>query len=115
MAVKEYTCAYPYCFHHGQKVSASEAVVINKKYYQWDCAATKKEIQQCAQSYVEYTGNKDQYPIVIRIINTMVFKNNVPIDFISKRIDLGKDYYIGKPVYLLYGIRKLYWEHDKKL
>lgn len=45
----------------------------------------------------------------------MVFKNNVPIDFISKRIDLGKDYYIGKPVYLLYGIRKLYWEHDKKL
>ena len=30
---REYVCAYKYCLHHGQKVKASESVVINKKHY----------------------------------------------------------------------------------
>ena len=28
---REYVCAYKYCLHHGQKVKASESVVIKKK------------------------------------------------------------------------------------
>ena len=75
MAEKEYVCAYKYCLHHGEKVKASESVVINKKHYHWDCAGMKQEIQDCVDSYMECIEDKTQYPIAIRTINTLVFKN----------------------------------------
>ena len=115
MADKQYVCAYPHCLHHGEKVSVSEAVVIGKKYYHWDCASIKQEIQDCAQTYVEYMNEKSQYPIVLRIINTLVFKNSVPIEFVKKKIEGSQKYYMDKPVYALYGIRNLYWEHERKV
>lgn len=115
MADKQYVCAYPHCLHHGEKVSSSEAVVIGKKYYHWDCATIKQEIQDCAQTYVEYMNEKSQYPIVLRIINTLVFKNSVPIEFVKKKIEGSQKYYMYKPVYALYGIRNLYWEHERKV
>ena len=114
MADRQYVCAYPYCLHHGEKVSGSEAVVIGKKHYHWDCASLKQEIQECAQLYIEYMGDKTQYPIALKIINTMVFKNSVPIEFIRRKIDSSRVYYSGKPVYALYGIRNLYWEFERK-
>lgn len=114
MSEKEYVCAYPYCLHHGEKVSSSESVVIGKKHYHWDCAAIKLEIQDCANTYIEYIEDKTKYPIVLRIINTMVFKNMVPIDFIKHKIEYSKSYYKNKPVYALYGIRKLFWEKEMK-
>ena len=55
MPEKEYVCAYPHCLHHGEKVLASESVVIGKKHYHWDCATLKQEIQDCANTYIEYT------------------------------------------------------------
>lgn len=113
MADKEYVCAYnKYCLHHGEKVKASEAVVINNKHYHWDCAAMKQEIKDCVDAYMECIEDKTQYPIVVRTINTLVFKNEVPTDFILKKIKASKSYYANKPVYVLYGLRKLFWEKE---
>lgn len=114
MADKEYICAYKHCLHHGEKVKASDSVVINKKHYHWDCAAMKQEIQDCANTYMEYVEDKTQYPIVMKIINTMVFKNKVPVDYIKKQIESSKRYYSDKPAYVLYGIRKRFWEKEMK-
>lgn len=112
MADKEYVCAYKYCLHHGEKVKASESVVISKKHYHWDCAAMKQEINDCANSYLECIEDKTQYPVVMRIMNTLVFKNKVPIDFIKENIEQSKLYYSDKPVQILYGLRKLFWEKE---
>lgn len=110
LADREYVCGYPKCLHHGDKVRESEAVVIGKKHYHWDCAAMKKDIKDCVDSYIGLTGDNSQFPIVTRIINTLVFKNKVPVEFIKKNIDLSSTYYLNKPVYILYGLRKLFWE-----
>ena len=115
MLEKEYVCAYPHCLHHGEKVLASESVVIGKKHYHWDCATLKQEIQDCANTYIEYTEDKTQYPMAMRILNTMVFKNQVPIEFIKRKIESSKTYYKDKPVYALYGIRKILWEKEMNL
>lgn len=114
MPDKEYVCAYPHCLHHGEKVPASQSVVISKKHYHWDCAALKQEIQDCANTYIGYMDDKALYPVALRIINTMVFKNNVPIDFVKRKIEYSQSYYRNKTVYALYGIRNLFWEKEMK-
>lgn len=114
MADKKYVCAYKYCLHHGQKVKAPESVMINKKHYHWDCAAIKQEIKECVDLYIDCIEDKTQYPIAARIINILVFKNKVPVDFILKNIKSSKQYYANKPVYILYGLRKLFWEKEFK-
>lgn len=114
MADKEYVCAYKHCLHHGEKVKSSESVVINKKHYHWDCAAIKQELKECVDAYMECIEDKTKYPIATRAINTLVFKNKVPIDFIRKNIEHSKLYYADKPVQILYGIRKLFWEKEFK-
>ena len=113
MADKEYVCAYKYCLHHGNRVKASESVVMNKKHYHWDCAAIKQEIKDCDAMYMEYIEDKEQYQIAMRIINILVFKNQVPLEFIKKNIETSKKYYSDKPVQILYGIRKLFWEKNR--
>lgn len=114
MADKEkfYVCAYKYCLHHGEKVNSSEAVVIAKKHYHWDCAALKQEIRDCVDTYMDCIEDKTQFPVATKIINTMVFKNKVPVEFIKKSISDSKLYYAQKPPYVLYGIRKRFWEKN---
>ena len=113
MADKEYVCAYKnHCLHHGEKVKASEAVVIGDKRYHWDCAETKQKLKECVDLYMSYIEDKTQYPIVVRTINNLVFKDGVPIDFIFERINGSKSYYANKPVLVLYGLRKLFWEKE---
>ena len=114
MADKEYICAYKHCLHHGEKVKASESVVVGKKYYHWDCAEIKQKIKECADLYVGYIEDKSQYPIVVRIINTLVFKNKVPVDFILQNINASGTYYANKPVHILYGLRTLFWQKEMK-
>lgn len=109
MADKQYVCAYKYCLHHGEKVPASESVVIAKKHYHFDCADIKRQIKDCVDLYMTYISDKTQYPIATRIINTLVFKNRVPIEYIMKRIEVSKEYYADKPVYVLYGLKKMFW------
>lgn len=112
---KEYICAYgKYCLHHGEKVKASEVVVLGNKRYHMDCACIKQEIQDCVNTYMEYIEDKTQYPIVVKTINTLVFKNRIPIDYIKNKIESSKLYYSNKPVYVLYGLRKMFWEKELK-
>ena len=115
MADKEYVCAYnTHCLHHGEKVKASESVVINKKHYHWDCAEMKQKIKECVDLYMENIEDKTQYPIAVRTINTLIFKNKVPVDFILNKLMSSGKYYSDKPVYVLYGLRKLFWEKEFK-
>lgn len=109
---KEYTCVYSHCLHHGEKVKASESVVISKKHYHWDCAELKQKINECANLYIEHGGDKTLYPAAIKIINNLVFSNKVPVDYIFKHINASGDYYKNKPVYILYGLRKLFYEYE---
>ena len=111
---KLFKCAYKYCLHHGEKVKSSESVVINKKHYHWDCAGMKQEIQDCVKSYMECIEDKTQFPMAMRAINTLVYKYKVPIDFIEKNIRYSKNYYSDKPVQVLYGLRRLFWEKEFK-
>ena len=115
MPDKEYVCAYPHCLHPDQSVDESESVVIGKKHYHWDCASLKQEIQDSARTYAEIVGDKTRYPAAIRIINTLVFKNCVPIDYVRKIISISGRYYKDKPVYALYGIRSMFWEKENKV
>lgn len=114
MADKEYVCGYNHCLHHGEKVKASESVVVGKKHYHWDCAETKQKIKECVDLYMENIEDKTQYPTVVKVINTLVFKNMIPIDFILKKLTTSQKYYSDKPIYVLYGIRKLFWEKEFK-
>ena len=114
MKEKEYVCAYKHCLHHGEKVKASEAVMLSNKRYHMDCAALKQEIQYCVSAYMEYKEDKTEYPIASRIINTLVFKNNVPVEYIKNKIEASKKYYSERPVQALYGIRKFFWEKEIK-
>lgn len=114
MTDKEYVCAYKYCLHNGCKVKSSESVVINKKHYHWDCATIKQEIKECTDAYMECIEDKIQYPAATRIINNLVFKSKVPVEFILRNIKSSKLYYADKPVQILYGLRKLFWEKEYK-
>ena len=112
MADKKYVCAYKHCLHHGEKVSSLESVVINKRHYHWDCAERKQKIQECAELYMANVEDKKQYPIVLRTINTLVFKYKVPIDYMIKQISNSPAYYKNKPVHALYGLRTLFWTKE---
>ena len=111
-ADKEYVCAYKFCLHHGEKVNASESVVISKKHYHWDCAETKQKIKECVNLYMNFIEDKTQYPIATRTINNLVFKDRVPVDFIFNKLNASGSYYSNKPVIALYGLRKLFWEKE---
>lgn len=115
MPDKEYVCAYKYCLHHGQGVKASESVIIGKKHYHWDCAETKQKIKECVDLYMEYIEDKTQCPMATKIINNLVFKNRIPVDFILNNIMVSQRYYSNKPVYILYGLRKLFFEKEFKV
>lgn len=112
MTDKQYVCAYKYCLHHGEKVSSADSVVIARKHYHFDCADIKQQIKDCVDLYMSYIEDKTQYPIATRILNTLVHKNRVPIEYIRKRIENSREYYADKPVYILYGLKKLFWTHE---
>ena len=112
MADKKYVCAYKHCLHHGEKVSSLESVVINKKHYHWDCAERKQKIQECAELYMAIISDKKQYPVILRTLNTLVYKYRVPIEYIIKQVESSSGYYKDKPVYALYGLRTLFWTRE---
>ena len=115
MADKEYVCGYnDKCLHHGEKVKASESVVISKKHYHWDCAELKQKLKECADLYIANIEDKTQYPIAVRTINNLVFKDKVPVDFILQKLMTSGSYYSNKPVIALYGLIRLFWEKEFK-
>ena len=109
---KKYICAYKYCLHHGEKVKSSEAVILSKKHYHWDCAGMKQEIMKCVNLYMKSVDDKTKFPMVCKIINTLVFNYKVPVEFIEQKLQNSFFYYANKPVQALYGLRKLFWEKE---
>lgn len=112
MSGKQYICGYKHCLHKNEKVSSEESVLIGNRHYHKDCAEIKRRIIECAELYMSYIEDKTQYPTVLRIINTLTFKNKVPIEYTYRSIANSKTYYSDKPVYVLYGIRKTFWTHE---
>lgn len=114
MAERMYVCGYKHCLHPNEKVSGEESVIIGKRHYHADCAKLKTDIKECASLYVEDLEDKTGYPAAMRIINTMIFKNRVPVEYIKKDIQCSKLYYSKKPVMVLYGIRKKFYKEMQK-
>lgn len=110
MADKEYVCAYKKCLHPGEKVSASESVDVGRSHYHWDCAELKQKIKDCVDTYMNCVEDKSVFPAATRIINILVFNYKIKPEFIQNNIATSKKYYSNKPVHVLYGLRKLYWE-----
>ena len=111
---KTYVCGYSSCLHHGEPVAAENSVVINKKHYHLDCAELKQTVKECVDIYIENRENQSDAAIANRIITNMVIKNNIPIDFIKHKIKQSLSYYEDKPVFALYGLRKLFWQNEIK-
>ena len=112
MASKQYICGYKHCLHKNERVSSEESVLIGNRHYHKDCAEITRRIIECAELYMSYIEDKTQYPTVLRIINTLTFKNKVPIEYTYRSIANSKLYYSDKPVYVLYGIRKTFWTQE---
>lgn len=104
MADKEYVCAYKYCLHHGDKVKSSESVVVGKKHYHWDCATTKQEIEEIRNIYFEKIDSEASFPVLSKVLNDLVFKYNLEIDFIKFAVNYYANYKtkIKSPFTLLY-------------
>ena len=119
MPDREYVCAYKHCLHHGEKVKASEAVVVGKKHYHWDCAATKQEIEEIRNTYVERIDNEVSFPVLSKVLNDLIFKYNMDIDYIRFAINYYADYKtkVKSPFTLLYlrnnDFMKKKWEKSK--
>ena len=102
---KTYVCGYSSCLHHGEPVAAKNSVVINKKHYHLDCAELKQTVKECVDIYIENRENKSDAAIANRIITNMVIKH---------KIKQSLSYYEDKPVFALYGLRKLFWQNEIK-
>lgn len=102
---KEYSCAYgKYCLHPGLKVKASESVDVGKKHYHWDCIATKQEIDEIRKTYFEKIDDKASFPVLSKVLNDLIFKYNMDIDFVRFAVNYYGDYKmkIKSPFTLLY-------------
>lgn len=120
MADKEHICAYKHCLHHGEKVKSSESVIVGKKHYHWDCAATKQEIEEIRSTYYEKIDNDVNFPALSKVLNDLVFKYGLEIDYIKFAVNYYADYKIKikSPFTLLYLRKNDYmrkkWEHSKE-
>lgn len=120
MPEREYKCGYSHCFHNGQKVKSSEAVKIGNKYYHWDCAATKQEIDDIRNIYLDEIDNTASFPILSRVLNDLVFKYDMDIDYIRFAVTYYAEYHIKikSPFTLLYlrnnDFMKRKWEQSKR-
>lgn len=91
MAEKQYVCGYAHCLHCGQKIPQSEAVVVGGRKYHWDCAAHKQQMQRIRNTYFselnEETSDKEEeknkFKILAKVLNDLIYKNNVDIDYVE--------------------------------
>lgn len=119
MPDKERVCAYKYCLHGKEKVKESEAVVIKNKYYHWDCATTKQEIEELRNTYFERIDRDASFPILSKILNDLVFKYDLEIDYIRYALNYYAEYKVKvkSPFTLLYlrnnDFMKKRWKYSK--
>lgn len=111
---KKVSCAYKYCLCHGKKLYSANAVVINNKYYHYECARLYQRINDCADLYLSRTKNKIPSQTVERVMNSLVFSSSIPVDYLYNHLMASGSSYKDKPIQELYKIRSLYWGKDIK-
>ena len=80
---REYVCAYPHCLHHGEKVKASEVVVVGGKRYHWDCATTREQLGDLRKYYHENIDNEVNLAQLSKVLNTLIFSEGLEIEYIK--------------------------------
>lgn len=120
MADKEYICGYQHCLHHGEKVKESEAVVIGRKRYHWDCASIKQELAEIRNIYIDGIDSEVSFTVLSKVLNDLVFKYEMDIDFLKFAVNYYADYKIKlkSPFTLLYLRKNDYmkrkWDKSKR-
>lgn len=100
MAEKQYVCGYAHCLHHGQKISESEAVVVGKKRYHWDCAANRQQMERIRNTYfgelneevLDQEEEKNKFKILGKVLNDLIYKNGVDIEYVEFCINYYASY-----------------------
>lgn len=102
--MKTHKCAYVHCLHQGEPVGDDEAVIIGSRYYHWDCAQTKSDIQELRDIYVSRIDPNVKIPVLGKVLNDLVFKYDQPIEYLKFSIKHFADYgtKIKSPFTLLY-------------
>lgn len=100
----EHRCSYSHCLHPGEKVEDSAAVIVNGRYYHWDCAQTRNELQEIRDIYLMKIDSNVHIPVLAKVINDLVFKYNQPIEYVRFGVKYYADHktYIKSPFTLLY-------------
>lgn len=80
---KEYVCGYKFCLHCGEKVKSSEAVMVGKKHFHWDCAATKQEITDLKDTYIARIDSNADPRIVTKVLNDLTFKYMIDFEYLK--------------------------------
>ena len=97
-------CSYGHCLHPETEVGDNEAVIISGKYYHWDCAQVKNDIQELRDIYINRIDQKVKIPVLVKVLNDLVFKYNQPIEYIKYALKYYGDHgtVIKSPFTLLY-------------
>lgn len=109
-----YKCSYKHCIHLDELIPKNEAVMRGNRRYHWDCIAQLESIKRCAMLFIgcsDKTKDND-FPKVMNILNTIVIKNKVPVDFIEKHLESHYHYYKDKEPVILFGLRKIFWQNE---
>jgi hypothetical protein len=114
VAEREYICSYSHCLHGGAKVKRSEAVVVGRRHYHWDCAAMKQELEEIRNIYAERIDANVSFPILSKVLNDLVFKYEVDIGYLKFAVNYYAEYKVKvkSPFTLLY-LRKNDYMLDK--
>lgn len=75
-------CAYKHCQHESQMLPRTEAVKVGNRYFHKDCAETQDYIQKARNEYLERINSTEVVSVLVNVINTMVFKKNIPADYV---------------------------------
>lgn len=80
MEEKQYVCGYKHC-REDSKIPASEAVLIGNRRYHKRCASDKEKIIEIRDLYIENIDDKVPIAELVSVLNQLIFKKNVDIDY----------------------------------
>ena len=76
-------CRYSHCRHESREIKDGDAVTENgKTYYHKDCMREKKMIDAIIGIYADRVEKDPDYSQLRRIINCLLYKRNVNVDFL---------------------------------
>ena len=81
---KSFKCAFCHCEHEGGRVSETEAVKINQRYWHRDCYEISQIIQTLVDDYMNTISSTVVVSLLRKIINNIVFGKKLHNDKIPK-------------------------------